>query len=47
MIIESVRSGGDAALRDAGARFGGGLPPLAGAPAQLAIPEAELRAAGI
>ena len=27
-IIDDVRTGGDAALRDAGERFGGGLPAL-------------------
>ncbi len=44
-IIDSVRAGGDAALRGAGERFGGGLPPDGDAPTALAIPAAELRAA--
>jgi histidinol dehydrogenase len=44
-IIADVRMGGDAALRDAGERFGGGLPRIDGAPARLSIPAAELRAA--
>lgn len=43
-IIDAVRTGGDAALRDANKRFGGGLTEPAAAPA-LRIPEADLRAA--
>jgi histidinol dehydrogenase len=43
-IVEAVRDGGDAALREANARFGGGLTEPAHAPA-LAIPPADLRAA--
>lgn len=43
-IVESVRDGGDAALRDANARFGGGLTEPAEAPA-LRVPADELRAA--
>lgn len=42
-ILESVRTGGDAALRDAGERFGGGLPATDGQPARLSIPASELR----
>ncbi len=44
-IIEQVRDGGDAALRDASARFGGGLPSSDGRPARIAIPRDELIAA--
>ena len=44
-IIEGVRAGGDAALREAGERFGGGLPAVDGAPARLSIPASELRGA--
>ncbi len=44
-IIERVRVGGDSALREAGQRFGGGLPTRGGAPASLSIPAVELRAA--
>jgi len=44
-IIESVRTGGDDALRDAGERFGGGLPRVGDGPAPLSIPATELRAA--
>jgi histidinol dehydrogenase len=43
-IVDAVRTGGDAALRDANARFGGGLVEPAGAPA-LRVPSAELKAA--
>jgi len=43
-IVEAVRDGGDAALRAANARYGGGLTEPADAPA-LAVPAAELRAA--
>jgi histidinol dehydrogenase len=43
-IVESVRDGGDAALREANARFGGGLTEPADAPA-LRVPPDELRAA--
>ena len=43
-IVDAVRQGGDAALRDANARFGGGLTEPAEAPA-LRVPTAELRAA--
>lgn len=44
-IVAAVRDGGDAALRDAGERFGGGLPQAPGAPYALGIPPADLRAA--
>jgi len=44
-IVADVRTGGDAALRDAGARFGGGLPTVGGEPARLSIPAEDLRAA--
>ncbi|MCY7417095.1 MAG: histidinol dehydrogenase, partial [Chloroflexi bacterium] len=44
-IIADVRAGGDAALRDAGARFGGGLPSVGDAPSRISIPADELRAA--
>ena len=44
-IIESVRTGGDDALRDAGQRFGGGLPRVGDGPVPLSIPATELRAA--
>ena len=43
-IVEAVRDGGDAALRDANARFGGGLTEPADQPA-LAVDPADLRAA--
>ncbi|MFV2064300.1 MAG: histidinol dehydrogenase [Chloroflexota bacterium] len=43
-IVDSVRDGGDAALRAANARFGGGLREPVAAPA-LRIPASELRAA--
>ena len=43
-IVEAVRDGGDAALRDANARFGGGLRVPSGE-AALRIPAEELRAA--
>ncbi len=42
-IIAAIRTGGDAALRDAGERFGGGLPAVDGAAPRLSIPAAELR----
>jgi histidinol dehydrogenase len=42
-IIASIRTGGDAALRDAGERFGGGLPAVGGEPPRLSIPASELR----
>lgn len=42
-IITDVRTGGDAALRDAGERFGGGLPGVGDAPVPLSVPAAELR----
>jgi len=44
-IIESVRTGGDDGLRDAGERFGGGLPRVGDEPVPLSIPATELRAA--
>jgi histidinol dehydrogenase len=44
-IVEQVRDGGDAALRDINARFGGGLPTTDGTPARLRIPREELLAA--
>lgn len=45
-IVETVRDGGDAALREANVRFGGGLPPGAdGSPAPLRVPAPELAAA--
>jgi histidinol dehydrogenase len=44
-IIASIRAGGDVALREAGERFGGGLPQTPGAPTRLAIPATELQAA--
>lgn len=44
-IVEAVRDGGDAALRDANARFGGGLAAPAGTPAPLSVEPAALRAA--
>jgi histidinol dehydrogenase len=43
-IVEAVREGGDTALREANARFGGGLLEPAGEPA-LRVPAAELLAA--
>ena len=43
-IVDAIRDGGDAALREANARFGGGLTEPAGEPA-LGVPAAELRAA--
>jgi len=43
--IEEVRDGGDAALRDINARFGGGLPAVDGQPARIRIPATELVAA--
>ncbi len=43
-IVESIRDGGDAALRAANARFGGGLREPAEAPA-LSVPPARLREA--
>jgi histidinol dehydrogenase len=43
-IVEEVRDGGDAALRAANARFGGGLTEPAGAPA-LTVPASRLREA--
>jgi histidinol dehydrogenase len=43
-IVDAVRSGGDTALRDANARYGGGLVEPAEAPA-LRVPPDELRAA--
>jgi len=42
-IIAAIRTGGDAALRDAGVRFGGGLPAVDDATPRLSIPAAELR----
>jgi len=44
-IIADVRAGGDAALRDAGARFGGGLPSVGDAPPRISIAADELRVA--
>jgi histidinol dehydrogenase len=44
-IIEAVRDGGDAALREINGRFGGGLPATDGHPARLRIPREELLAA--
>ena len=44
-IIGDVRAGGDAALRDAGARFGGGLPSVGDASSRISIPADELRTA--
>lgn len=44
-IVDEVRRGGDAALRAANARFGGGLPGTDAAPAPLRIPATELAAA--
>jgi histidinol dehydrogenase len=41
-IVEGVRTGGDAALREDNRRFGGGLPGRDGSPAQLVVPRAEL-----
>jgi len=43
-IVDAVRTGGDAALREANARFGGGLAEPADAPA-LRVPTKDLRAA--
>ena len=43
-IVEEVRAGGDAALRAANARFGGGLTEPADAPA-LTVPASRLREA--
>jgi histidinol dehydrogenase len=43
-IVEAVRAGGDAALREANARFGGGLTEPGESPA-LQVPPEELRAA--
>jgi histidinol dehydrogenase len=43
-IVDAVRTGGDAALRDANARFGGGLTEPADAPA-LRVPAEELASA--
>ncbi len=43
-IVDAVRTGGDAALREANARFGGGLTEPADAPA-LRVPTDDLRAA--
>ena len=43
-IVDAIRDGGDAALREANARFGGGLTEPADAPA-LRVPPDELRAA--
>ncbi|HKZ92787.1 MAG TPA: histidinol dehydrogenase [Candidatus Limnocylindrales bacterium] len=43
-IVEAVRDGGDAALREANARYGGGLREPADAPS-LSVPRADLRAA--
>jgi histidinol dehydrogenase len=43
-IVDAVRTGGDAALRDANARFGGGLTKPADAPA-LRVPAEELATA--
>lgn len=45
LIIGQVRDGGDAALRELGARHGGGLPSHDGGPARLRIPRDELLAA--
>lgn len=44
-IIEAVRDGGDAALRELNGRVGGGLPARDGQPARLAVPREELIAA--
>ena len=41
-IVEQVRVGGDAALRELNARFGGGLPAPQGGPAPLSIDRADL-----
>ena len=43
-IVDAVRSGGDAALREANARYGGGLTEPSAAP-RLRVPSAELRGA--
>ena len=43
-IVDAVREGGDAALREANAAFGGGLVDPAGSPA-LRVPPEDLRAA--
>jgi len=43
-IVDSIRAGGDAALREANARFGGGLVEPTDAPA-LRVPAEDLRAA--
>jgi histidinol dehydrogenase len=42
-IIATIRTGGDAALRDAGERFGGSLPAVDGAAPRLSISAGELR----
>jgi histidinol dehydrogenase len=44
-IVDAVRAGGDRALRDANARYGGGLAPRDGAPPPLTIGRDELLAA--
>ncbi|MFN8518393.1 MAG: histidinol dehydrogenase [Chloroflexota bacterium] len=44
-IVEQVRVGGDAALRDLNARYGGGLAPVGDEPARLRVPRGELLAA--
>ena len=44
-IVEEVRAGGDAALRELNVRLGGGLRPSNGQPARLVLHAAELRAA--
>ena len=44
-IVDEVRRGGDAALRAANARFGGGLAPSAAVPAPLRVSATELAAA--
>ena len=44
-IVESVREGGDMALRDANVRFGGGLPAGNGEPAPLRVTPEALAAA--
>jgi histidinol dehydrogenase len=44
-IVDQVRDGGDGALRDVNARFGGGLAPVGGEPARLRVPRQELLAA--
>ncbi len=44
-IVEAVAGGGDAALREANQRFGGGLPPVSAGASPLTLDRATLRAA--